>query len=64
MCLQMMGMFLILTNVFALGNMGSVEGFYRQCLWVTIIMGIIGLIGCAFFGVTEKNKSIVGMEKK
>lgn len=50
-CLQMMGMFLFLAYVTLLRRLDSVEYFYRFFTQITVIIGVMGLVGSVGFAV-------------
>lgn len=55
-CLQMMGMFLLLAYVILLRRLDSVEYFNRLFTQITVVIGVMGLAGCVVFALI-KHKS-------
>lgn len=59
-CLQMMGMFLLLAYVTLLSRLDSIENFNRLFAEITIVIGAMGLVGSSVFAVIEhKSKGAV-----
>lgn len=50
-CLQMMGMFLLLAYVTLLKRLDSIEYFYSFFTQITVVIGTMGLVGCIVFAV-------------
>jgi hypothetical protein len=50
-CLQMMGMFLLLAYVTLLSDLTSNEGFYAKFNQITVVIGTMGLAGVIVFAV-------------
>ena len=60
MCLQMMGMFLLLAYVTLLRNLTSIEDFYGLFTQITIVIGIMGFAGIIVFAVNgQKGKRVI-----